>query len=196
VSISGDTAIVGAQNEDEKGTNSGSAYIFERVGGSWSEKIKLTASDGVDFDSFGFSVSISGDAAIVGAYREDEKGLDSGSAYIFERIGGSWSEVMKLTASDGGDGDYFGYSVSISGDRAIVGAYFDDEKGSDAGSAYIFERVGGSWSELTKLTASNADLYDWFGGSVSISGDTSIVGAEYGAGQVSNSGSAYVFSCT
>jgi hypothetical protein len=193
VSISGETAIVGAQNEDEKGTNSGSAYIFERVGGSWSEKAKLTASDGEDSDYFGNAVSISGDRAIVGAQYEDEKGTNSGSAFIFERVGGSWSQKAKLTASDGDDLDYFGYSVSISGDTAIVGAHREDQNGADVGSAYIFERDAGSWSELTKLTASDGSDGDNFGYSVSISGDAAIVGAIYEDASGLYSGSAYIF---
>ena len=141
-------------------------------------------------------MSISADTAIVGAFSEDEKATDSGSAYIFERSGGSWSETAKLTASDGEDGDSFGFSVSISDDIAIVGAYFEDEEGTNAGSAYIFERDGGSWSEVTKLTAPDGTNLDLFGASVSISGDTSIVGALLDDAPTTNSGSAYAYSCT
>ena len=197
VSISGDAAIVGAHLEDQDGANVGSAYIFERDGGSWSELTKLTALDGADGDKFGYSVSISGETAIVGAYGEDTNGPDSGSAYIFERGDGSWPQKAKLTASNGADSDFFGYSVSISGDTAIVGAYFNNGgNGLYSGSAYMFERDGGSWSELTKLTASDGSPGDQFGTSVSISGDTTIVGTLNGHGQVSNSGSVYAFSCT
>ena len=108
-------------------------------------EIKLTASDAQAGDFFGFSVSISGDTAIVGARLEDEKGLSAGAAYIFERDEGgadNWGEVTKLTASDGQAEDGFGFSASISGDTAIVGALFEDEKGSNAGAAYIYADEG------------------------------------------------------
>jgi len=202
VSISGDRAIVGAFANDDAcpsdiNCNSGSAYIFERdSGGSWSEVSKLLASDAADGDNFGFSVSISGDRAIVGAFNNDDLGGRSGSAYIFERdLSGSWSEVTKLLASDGGDAEQFGDSVSISGDRAIVGARFADGVITRAGSAYIFERdSGGSWSEVAKLSASDGQIFALFGISVSISDDRAIVGARQHKdvlGQVI--GSAYIF---
>jgi hypothetical protein len=141
VAISGDYAIVGAYRDDDNGTDSGSAYVFERDGsGNWAEVTKLLASDGAADDDFGESVAISGDYAIVGAPIDDDNGTDSGSAYVFERDGtGNWTEVAKLLASDGATSDYFGTSVAISGDYAIVGAYLDDDNGTDSGSAYIFE---------------------------------------------------------
>ncbi len=97
------------------------------------------ASDGEADDYFGSSVSISGDYAVVGAYREDNKGSNAGAAYAFLRSGSNWNQTSKQTASDGEADDNFGYSVCISGDHAIVGAYYDDnEKGTDAGAAYIY----------------------------------------------------------
>jgi hypothetical protein len=187
VSISGDYAIVGAYYDDGKG----SAYIFKRDGASWSQQAKKTASDGVASDYFGYSVSISGDYAIVGAYGDEDNGNLSGSAYIFKRDGTSWSQQAKMTASDGAAGDNFGYSVSISGDYAIVGAYLDDDKGADSGSAYIFKRDGTSWSQQAKLLAADGNASDNFGWSVSISGDLAIVGAhQYYSG---GTGKAYIF---
>ena len=186
VSISGDTAIVGARFEDEKGAQAGAAYIFERDEGgadNWGEVTKLTASDAQADDRFGTSVAISGDTAIVGAFAEDEKGSAAGAAYIFERDEGgadNWGEVTKLTASDAQARDFFGISVAISGDTAIVGARLEDEKGSNAGAAYIFERNQGgadNWGEVTKLTAFDGQAFDLFGISVAISGDSAIVGA-------------------
>jgi len=102
---------------------------------------KLTASDGASSDAFGCSVSVYGNYAIVGASRDNDYGDDSGSAYIFERSGGSWNQVAKLTASDGTTHDYFGRIVSISGDYVIVGAYQDDDNGADSGSAYIYRKI-------------------------------------------------------
>jgi hypothetical protein len=104
----------------------------------WTPQAKLTASDSAAGDLFGRSVSISGDYIVIGAYQDDPSGEDSGSAYIFKRDGESWIEMAKLSASDGAGGDFFGWSVSISGDDVIVGGYGDDDRGTDSGSAYIF----------------------------------------------------------
>jgi hypothetical protein len=108
-------------------------------------KQKLTASDGAAGDRFGSSVSLSGDGsvALVGAYADDDKGTNSGSAYIFTRNGSTWTEQAKLVASDGASDDRFGYSVSLSsdGNTALIGAYLDDDKGTDSGAAYVYESV-------------------------------------------------------
>ena len=193
VSISGDYVIVGAYGDDDNGSGSGSAYIFYYDGESWSQQAKLTASDGAASDAFGVSVSISGDYAIVGAPWDDDNGSYSGSAYIFFFDGTSWSEQAKLTASVGAANDYFGVSVSISGDYAIVGANRDDDNGDKSGSAYIFERSGTNWSEQAKLVASDGAASDYLGISVSISGDYAIVGACYDDDNGTDSGSAYMF---
>jgi hypothetical protein len=193
VFINGNYVIAGAYGDEDNGSNSGSAYIFRRDGEYWSEQAKLTALDGSSGDWFGYSVSISGDYAIVGAYRNDSNGSDSGSAYIFKRDGTNWSEQAKLTASDGAADDYFGYSVSISGDYAIVGAYGDDDADDITGSAYIFRRDGISWNEQAKLTASDGFGNDYFGQSVSISGNHAIVGAKGNDDYGEESGSAYIF---
>ena len=156
-------------------------------------EVKLTASDAAAGDGFGISVSISGDLAIVGAPLDDDVSFASGSAYIFRRGGGIWSQEAKLTASDAAAGDAFGFSVSINGDLAIVGALQDDDAGTFSGSAYIFRRNGTSWSEEAKLTASDAASVDLFGIFVSISGDLAIVGAQGDDDAGSGSGSAYVY---
>jgi hypothetical protein len=203
VSISGDTAIVSAIRDDDNGSDSGSAYIFSRDQGgvdNWGQIKKLTAGDGAEDDQFGTGVSISGDTAIVGAYWDNDKGDFSGSAYIFSRDQGgadNWGQVKKLTASDGAEKDNFGYRVSISGDVAIVGAFYDDDKGNNSGSAYIFSRDQGgadNWGEAKKLTASDGAADDRFGNSVSISGNTAIVGAPQNDDNGNDSGSAYIFS--
>ncbi|MEM1221841.1 MAG: FG-GAP repeat protein [Verrucomicrobiota bacterium] len=193
VSISGDTALIGARDDDNRGINSGSAYIFVRDGMSWSQQQKITADDRRAFDQFGYSVSISGDTALIGAYLDDDEGEDSGSAYIFERSGTTWSQEQKLTADDGAPGDTFGRSVSISGDTALIGTDQDDDGGSASGSAYVFVRDGASWSQQQKLTADDGAAGDRFGYSVSISGDTVLIGAYLDNDNGEDSGSAYVF---
>jgi len=192
VSISGDTAIVGVFGDDDAGSFSGSAYVFVRSGTTWTEQAKLTASDPATLDFFGFSVSISGDTAIVGA-SGSVFGSGPGFAYVFVRSGTTWTEQAKLTASDAAAGDFFGFSVSISGDTAIVGAHGNDDTGSNSGSAYVFVRSGTTWTEQAKLTASDAAAFDNFGFSVSISDDRAIVGARLDDDAGGNSGSAYIF---
>ena len=194
VSLDGGRVVVGTPGDDDKGVRSGSAYVFVLSGGSWSEEVKLTASDGEDSDDFGRSVSLDGDRVVVGTPGDDDKGTASGSAYVFVRIGGSWSEEMKLTASDGANEDDFGGSVSVNGDRAVVGAPGDDDKGTASGSAYVFVRIGGSWSEEVKLTASDGANDDHFGRSVSVNGDRAVVGAPQSVfTEKDAAGSAYVF---
>ncbi len=217
VSISGDYAIVGAYGEDHdvSGYNvlnfAGSAYIYKRTGETWSQQQKIVASDRGISDLFGYSVAISGNYVIVGAFAEDHdtlggnEFLSAGAAYIFERTGETWSQQQKIIASDRGSKDYFGHSVSISGDYAIVGAYNEEHNavGEDslsvAGSAYIYKRVGETWSQQQKIVASDRSSDDNFGYSVSISSDSAIVGAYgenhdvLGNNELNNSGSAYIY---
>ncbi|HEX8737838.1 MAG TPA: hypothetical protein VF721_21080 [Pyrinomonadaceae bacterium] len=197
VAISGETAIVGAYlNDAGANADQGSAYIFGRVVTNWTERQQLTAADGAADDRFGFSVSISGNTVIVGAYQDDiGSNSNQGSAYIFIRSGTIWSQQAQLTAADGAANDQFGISVAISGETAIVGAYFDDVgANADQGSAYIFVRSGTTWSQQPQLLASDGAADDRFGISVSISGDTVIVGAyQDDVGANADQGSAYVF---
>jgi hypothetical protein len=189
--------VIGAAYDDHAGgTGAGSAYVFVRSGTSWTEQAKLTASDAAASDSFGYSVSVSDDTAVVGAHHDDhEGGTDAGSAYAFWRSARGWTEQAKLTASDAAGSDFFGWSVGLSGDTAVVGAHVDNHAGSsDAGSAYVFARNGAGWTEQTKLTASDADDLDYFGISVALSGDTTVVGTRGDDHQGGfDAGSAYVF---
>lgn len=193
VSIDGDYCVIGAFGDDDKGDMSGSAYIFKRDGENWTQQAKLTASEGAAEDRFGLEVSISGGYCVIGAYGDDDKGDSSGSVYIFKRDGTSWIEQPKLTASDGAASDYFGISVSINGDYAIVGAEYDDDKGDDSGSMYIFKLDGTDWTEQGKFTAADGAAGDLFGNSVSISGDYCLVGALRDDDRGENSGSVYIY---
>jgi len=193
VAFSGDTAVVGAYLDNDGGTDSGSAYVFVGSGGVWTQQAKLTAADAAAADLFGYSVALSGDTAVVGALYDDDGGTDSGSAYVFVRSGGVWTQQAKLTAADAAAGDWFGYSVALSGDTAVVGAHQDDDGGTTSGSAYVFVRSGGVWTQQAKLTAADAAAGDLFGYSVALSGDTAVVGAVSDDGVVTYSGSAYVF---
>ena len=195
VSLSGDLALVGAPTYVDLGPNSGSAYVFERrVDGGWLEIANLYASDGVGENLFGHSVSLSGPRALIGAPYDDDLGVTSGSAYVFEQQSdGSWLEMEKLTASDGAENDSFGAQVSLTGDWALVGARNHDHLGTNSGAAYMYERQGdGSWLEVDELTPSDGAAHDQFGITVSISGDRVFVGTTQDDLGI-NSGSVYVF---
>jgi hypothetical protein len=139
VCLSGSYAIVGAIKNDDMGEDFGAAYIFEKSGENWVQKPKLVPLDGASGNQFGNSVSIDGNYAVVAAKLDDEKGTESGSAYIFKRGVQSWIQQTKLTAPDGQPRDYFGHSVSIDGRYVIVGAPFNNANGYDSGSVYIFQ---------------------------------------------------------
>jgi len=190
VSISGKYAIAGALRDDD---DTGSAYIFERSSTDWIQQAKLTASPAAAGDQFGCSVSISGGNAIVGADRNDYNGSWSGAAYIFERTHAGWIQREMLVPSDGRTADRFGCAVSIGGNYAIVGSYWDDDNGNNSGSAYIFKYDVTGWTQEAKLTASDAAKDDWFGYAVSISGNYAVVGAVLDNNNSVNEGSVYVF---
>jgi len=181
-----ETPIVGSEFS---GFQSGSAYLFDVTTGH--ELFKLGASDAADRDNFGVSVAISDNTAIVGASSKADDGGDRfyGSAYLFDVSTGT--ELFKLIDSETTAGDYFGISVAISGDTAIVGAFGDADAGIQSGSAYLFDASTGD--QLGKLTASDAEAGDFFGRSVAISGDRAIVGAYKDGDAGTLSGAAYLF---
>jgi hypothetical protein len=186
VAISGTTAIVGAHKNGDNGHHSGSAYLIDIITGQ--ESAKLLPSDGAALEFFGFSVAISGTTAIVGAYRDDDNGQWSGSAYLFDIATGQ--EITKLLPSDGASLDFFGVSVAISGPTALVGAF----RNGGTGAVYVFDVNTGQ--EIAKLLANDGAAGDGFGIAVSISGTTAVVGASHDADNGSDSGSAYVFDIT
>jgi hypothetical protein len=197
VAFTGDTAVIGAQN-DTVGANAdqGSAYVFVRSGSTWSQQAQLTAIDGAAGDAFGCSVAFTGDTAVVGALT-DTVGANGGqgSAYVFVRSGSTWSQQAQLNAIAGGMGDEFGSSVAISGDTLVIGALTDTVGANGGqGSAYVFVRSGSTWSQQAQLNASDGAANDRFGCSVAISGDTAVVGALTDTvGVNAGQGSAYVF---
>ncbi len=213
VSISGDTVVVAAPWEDSAATgangnqadnsasDSGAVYVFVRSGTTWSQQAYLKASNTGATDRFGYSVAIADNTIVVGAYDEDSaatgvngnqsdnSAVMSGAAYVFVRSGSTWSQQAYLKASNTGAGDSFGWSVSVSDNTAVVGAYYEDSAATgvngnqadnsvqDAGAVYVFTRSGTTWSQQAYLKASNTEKADWFGCSVDVSGNTVVVGA-------------------
>lgn len=188
--IKGTTAIVGANGDDDNGSFSGSAYIFDTTTGL--QLFKLLPNDGSFNGQFGISVSISGTTAIIGAHLDNENGASSGSAYLFDITTGQ--QIHKLLPSDGAIGDNFGWSVSISGTTAIVGARGDDDNSPNSGSAYLFDTITGN--QLFKLLPNDGAGADSFGSAVAIYGATAIVGARFDDDNGGGSGSAFIFDTT
>lgn len=206
VSISGDAAVVGSELNRGNGYWSGAAYVYEKSSsGEWMFRQKLVpgkdAASPTDVlrDRFGHSVSISGDTVIVGSYFDH-------SAYVYERSpDGDWAFRQKLTPDDPDGGHYFGWSVAVSGKRAVVGAHEYTWRGSffgprvddgerGPGSAYVYEKDSdGAWVLVRKLAASDPGAADRFGWSVAVSDDAAAVGSIWDDDGAENSGSVYVF---
>jgi hypothetical protein len=228
--ISGDTLVVTAEQESSNATGingdqnnnlapfSGAAYVFTRAGTTWSQQAYIKASNTDSADEFGRTgASISGNTLVVGAPHEDSKatGIDgdqddnsapsSGAVYVYTRSGTEWSQQAYLKASNTDDEDLFGYSVALSGDSLVVGAW---RAVSGAGAAYLFTRNGTMWSQQDYLKASNTEADDNFGNAVAISGHTVVVAAivedssatgvngDQSNNSAENSGAAYVFDTT
>ncbi len=195
VSIHGDTALIGSDSDDDLGNNSGSAYIFTRSGGVWTQHSKLLPSDGAAENYFGGSVSISYDTAVVGAYGHNDNGNNAGAAYVFTLNEGSWTEQAKLLPDDGVEGDLFGVRVGISTNTVVASSVYDDDVALDSGSAYVFTRSEGIWSQQSKLVPTvGSGIRDWFGYSIAVSNDTAIVGSVFGSVKGKQGfGTAYIY---
>ena len=200
VATSGTTIVVGADGATiGLASGQGAAYVFTQSGAAWTQAAKLTASDGAAGDSFGSTVSISGNTVAVGAYFAAVNfNTGQGAAYVFTEPSSGWTsmtQTAKLTASDGGMNDFLGVSIAISGNMVVLGAYGGTVFGgnSDQGAAYVFTQPASGWTDMSQsatLTASDGQAGDYFGGSVAISGNTVVVGAW---GVTLGEGSAYVF---
>lgn len=243
IGISGDSIVVGADSENSSATGttstlvtansganySGAAYVFVRSGSTWSQEAYLKASNTRTFSWFANSVAISGDTIVVGAPYESSNatGVDgtignyntkssSGAAYVFVRSAGSWSQQAYVKASNTMAYALFGYSVSLSNNAMVIGAYGElssatgvngsqtNTNTTDAGAAYLFTRSGSTWTQQAYLKASNTGASDQFGLAVAVSGGTIAVGAFGEDGDASgthgtsndgatDSGAAYVF---
>ena len=182
VAIEGDRILVGAPGRN---SGAGAAFVFERSGTSWSQTDELTGADTNAGDAFGFSVAIAGSdlttvapvdgRIIVGAPHDSDVVADGGSAYLFDDLGGTWTEIVKFTDGNAVAGDEFGTSVDVLGDRALVGSPFDDDLTTDAGSFFTFEDAGG-WTQIQHLTGTSGNPDRLLGHSVAIS-DRVLAGA-------------------
>jgi hypothetical protein len=198
VAISGNTVVVGSPDHTV-GSNygQGAAYVFVESGGTWSQQAELSASDGAAYDAFGLSVAISGSTIMVGSpcHTNSNGQCGQGAVYVFVENGGTWSQQAELTASDGLAGDYFGWSVAVDGNTAVIGAFNKLVLGHSAqGTAYVFAESGGKWTQQAELTASDGIYNDEFGYSVGLNGSTIVIGApDRTVGSNQAQGVAYVF---
>jgi len=195
IALQGDTALIGADDEVSM-DSSGAVYVFTRTGAIWTEQQKLTPSDGAAGDLFCVSTALNGDTALIGAPWDDDNGNVSGSAYIFIRSGTTWTQQAKLLEPDGSAGHYFGLYASLDGDTALIGRWADGLSTNDSGSAYVFTRTGTTWTQQAKLLGSDSTSGDSFGASVSLVGDTALVGAPNDDDNGDYSGSVFVFTRT
>ena len=181
VSLSDEAAVIGASGDQ----TSGAAYVFEQFGAKWREQRKLVPNDLALLDEFGRSVATGHGVAIIGSPNDDDNGTDSGSAYVFARAGSTWSQFAKLTPSGGSAGERFGWSLSLSEDRVVVGSPGD----FSSGAAFVFVRTPTGWTESARLASPGAG----FGTAVSTSGGMALVGAPLEDAQAINAGAAYLF---
>ncbi len=192
VRVDGDTAVIGAVGDDDKGTDAGSAYIFVRSGVTWSQQQKITAADGAPSDQFGYGVAIAGDTVAIGARRDDTANItDHGSVYVFVRSGTTWSQQQKIVAGDAALDDNFGRSVALFNQTLLVGAMQRTSGGN--GAAYVFTRSGTTWSLQQRLTASDGETQDLFGADVALFGDVAAISQRFDDDTASNAGAVYVF---
>eukprot|EP01084_Bolivina_argentea_P168344 291970_1 len=200
VSLDKNNIIIGADRDDTKSTDSGSAYIWTLINGQWTNRTKLLATDGKTQDNFGHSVSISGYYALVGAWYVDDIGNDEGAVYIFHYNDTlkDWEQIQKINANDTSDqyGARFGNTLYIDGINAIIGAYRDNNMGYESGSVYIFSlnETNGLWVKKSKIVSNGNDsvIGDQFGFSVALNGDAAIIGARNDDDNGIESGSAYI----
>ncbi|MCH2137282.1 MAG: hypothetical protein MK101_12020, partial [Phycisphaerales bacterium] len=184
VALDGDTCVISAYGDNDF---TGSAYVFTKSGGTWSHVQKLTA-HGLGIDSyFGLGVALDGNTCVIGASSDLQTGR--GSAYVFTNTGGTWSQVQKLTPTGGEFNDNFGYSVALDGDICVIGAYGTNS--TNTGSAYVFNKSGGTWSQVQKLTPTGGAIGNYFGKSVDFDGSTCVIGAPFQS--PTDTGSAYLY---
>jgi hypothetical protein len=179
VSISKNHIIVGSF---------GAAYIFKNQAGKWVEVAKLEPDDGIFHGQFGRSVAITDNYAVIGDWDDTDNGEGAGAAYIFQYSNDSWTQLVKLTASDGTALDRFGEPLSVTDKYVIIGATGDDDYGKASGAAYIFTRNGNTWIETAKLVANDISADDHFGCGISMTNNYAIIG--------SHSEAAYIFKCS
>lgn len=185
VDIDAGYSLIGAPRDDAR---RGAAYLFEVASGDLVHKL-VPDNAGEPGDDFGVRLALDGSVAAVASLGDDDNGLESGAAYLFDAINGT--QLRKLLPQDGAAGDGFGTGIDIAGDRVVVSSYLDDDNGQDSGSAYLFDVDNGQ--QLHKLLPSDGAEGDWFGNDAAIESNLVLVGAPRADAVAMDSGAAYLF---
>lgn len=201
ISANGNVVAIGSVGANPNGATSGAVYIFRRntSNNTWAQEQKVYPNDGASGDQFGFSVSLSRDGStfVSGSYFNDTQGNNAGCAYVFTYTAGSWIQKAKLIGPDTVAGDYFGHVVIISADGQTIAidAVYDTDRGTNAGSVYIYVLSNNTWVYQAKLLGSDTTTGDLFGRYLALSGDGNILlaGASEKTGVSAGSGAAYIF---
>ncbi len=188
VAVDRDTIAVGAQ----RAMGGGAVYVFTFDGSAWSQSAKLQPSDGTNENVFGSSVALDGDTLVVGDTDAVFDGVETGAAYVFERVGGEWSETAKLVSDDAVDCWRLGTDVDVSGDRVIVGTIFAGDRPLE-GRAYVFSRDGTGWMQEENLLSPGRTSAPETFGTVAIDGDIVVVGAANNAVGGGRPGRLYIY---
>ncbi len=193
LAMAGNQAIIGVKNNNSPGR----AYLFELNNGLWGETQILSQSHNDFSSTYGEQVEMNSTHLLIADPRDDAHGKDAGAVFPHLPDNGSWIQSGSMEMENGANFDYFGWSISLSGDRALVGAYGDDDNGEESGAAYILDWDGQTWVKTHKLKASDGAAGDQFGHAVALSGDTAVIGAHGKDGILDEDiGQAYVFQYT
>jgi hypothetical protein len=193
VAISGTTVVVGADEQDTQGPDAGAVYVFTRVGNQWVQQARLLAADGSAGDRFGAAVAAGTDTVLVGARFHDGVAENAGAAYLFRRHADGWVQEAQFLPAEGDIGDRFGVSVALRDRMVLVGADLDDDRGVNAGAAYLFRHHPSGWVQSAKLVAGDGADQDNFGRSVAVGAGIVVVGSPLDDDLGPESGSVYVF---
>jgi hypothetical protein len=194
VSLDGDNVLIGDSRDSVGNDANGSAYVFTRSGTTWALQSQLLSSDPSEDAEFGIAVSLSGDTALIGAHKDDNGAVDTGSAYVFVRNGNTWTQQTKIIPSEFAEDNQFGSSVALYGDTAFIGVPGNNKSEMDAGNAYVFTRSGTTWTQQTKLTPPDMTESGFFGISAALDDGIGVIGAYHDDEAGFLSGSVYIFS--
>lgn len=191
VSLSSDYAAIGAPRDDTKTMDTGTVYIYQRNKGGWEKSANIEPEDGTSWNWFGKSVSLKGNVLAVGSSNSND-GKQSGSVYIYERLGNYWQPISKLQPQEQIDFDMFGESVKTNGEYILANAANSHSHSNviDKGALYVFHRQDGAWIQLEKIESPNPAPYGYFGHSSDVENDWLIVGAH---GEYDSKGVVYIF---
>jgi hypothetical protein len=195
VAIDGDRAMASAVGADNY---TGAVYFYDYDGDSWSNEQKLQPEEALAGDQVGTAIALDGDIAVAGAPGDNTVASGSGAAYIFRNVAGQWVQELKVIAADAAQFDFFGSAVAVAGDTVFIASRVDDDQGVSTGSVWVYRYIAGSWQEVQKLYASDAEFGELFGHSIAVGDGVLVIGAIHTDDacpddDLCNSGAAYVF---